>query len=108
MIVVFPKRKQPVKGGTADGRIVKYMHNQNKSHFALFIISSICMGKTIMLLKVLQAVVTIVVIMSRMMFPHLEKFVVIMPSIIITVMWLLLITLVILKLITWYWARRTR
>jgi hypothetical protein len=67
------------------------MHHQKnkKNHFVLFIISSICVGKTIMLLKVSQAFVTIVVIMSRMMFLLLETFVVVMPSIIITMMWLL-------------------
>jgi hypothetical protein len=47
------------------------VHNK-KSHFALFIISSICVGKTIILLKVLQAFITIVVIMRRMMFLLLD------------------------------------
>jgi hypothetical protein len=47
------------------------------------------MGKKIMLLRVLQAFVTIVVIMSRVMFLLLEMLVVIMPSIIIALMWLL-------------------
>jgi hypothetical protein len=76
------------RGRTADGQIVQNVHNLKKGHIALFIIRNICMGKTIMLLKVLQAFVTIVLIMSRVMFLLLEMSVVIMPSIIITVMWL--------------------
>jgi hypothetical protein len=50
------------------------MHNQ-KGFFALFVISSISMGKKIMLLRVSQAFVTIVVIMSRVMFLLLETLV---------------------------------
>ncbi len=76
------------------------MHNNKKGHFALFIISSIWVGRTIMLLKVLQAILTIGVIMSRVMFLLLEMLVVIMPSIILTVMWVLWMMLVKLKLFT--------
>jgi len=85
---LYPKRKNTGKGGNADERIVINVHNQKSSHFALFVISSISVGKKIMLLRVSQAFVTIVVIMSRVMFLLLETLVVvgIMPSIILTVM----------------------
>jgi hypothetical protein len=85
---LYPEGEHPGNSGAADGRIVQNMHNLKKGRIALFIMRSICVGKTIMLLKVLQAFVTIVLIMSRMMFLLLETLVVIMPSIIITVMWL--------------------
>jgi hypothetical protein len=86
---LYPKRKRTRTSGVANGRIVKNMHNQKDSRFALFIISSISVGKKIMLLRVLQALVTIVVIISRVMFLLFETLVVIMPSILLTVMWLL-------------------
>jgi hypothetical protein len=75
------------------------MHKK-KNRFTLFIISSISMGKNIMLMRVLQAFVTIVVTMSRVMFLLLEELVVIMSSMVLTAMWLSLIALVILKLFT--------
>jgi hypothetical protein len=87
-MIVIPKEKKNRNKGFTNRRIVKNMHNNKNSHFALFIIRSISVGKNIMLLKVLQAFVTIMVIMSRVMFLLLETLVVIMPSIIITVMWL--------------------
>jgi hypothetical protein len=64
------------------------MNNNKNSSFALFIISSISVGKKIMLLRVLQAFIIIMVIMSHVMFLLLETLVVIMLSTIITVMWL--------------------
>jgi hypothetical protein len=86
---LYPEREDPGKGETADGRIVQNLHNLEKGRIVLFIIISICVGKTIMMLKVSQAFVTIVLIMSRVMFLLLETLFVIMPSIILTVMWLL-------------------
>jgi hypothetical protein len=85
---LYPEGVHPGKSRAADGQIVQNVHNQKKGHIALFIIRNICMGKTIMLLKVPQAFVTIVLIMSHVMFLLLETLVVIMPSITITVMWL--------------------
>jgi hypothetical protein len=66
----------------------KYAQQKN-CPFALLIISSISLGKKIMLLKVSQAFVTIVITISCEMFLLFETLVVIMPSIIITMMWLL-------------------
>jgi hypothetical protein len=85
---LYPEIEHPGNSGPADGQIVQNVHNLKQGHIALFIIRNIWVGKTIMLLKVLQTFVTIVLIMSRMMFLLLETFVVIMPSIMITVMWL--------------------
>jgi hypothetical protein len=76
------------ESGATDGLIVQNVHNLKKDRIALFIIRNICIGKTMMLLKVSQTFVTIVLIMSRVMFLLLEMLVVIMPSIIITMMWL--------------------
>jgi hypothetical protein len=86
---LYPEGEHPGKRGIADGQIVQNLHNLEKGHIALFIISSICVGKTTMLVKVSQAFVSIVLIMSHVMFLLLETLVVIMPSIIITMMWVL-------------------
>ncbi len=43
-MIVVPKEKNPGKGRNGDGRIVINVHNKRNSCFALFIISSICVG----------------------------------------------------------------
>jgi hypothetical protein len=87
-MMVVPRGRTPREKGSCRWPKCSKCAQPKKGHIALFIIRNICMGKTIMLLKVLQAFVTIVLIKSRVMFLLLETFVVIMPSIIITVMWL--------------------
>jgi hypothetical protein len=87
-MIVIPRERKPRKKWGCKWKNCKKHAQPKKSHFALFIISSISVGKKIMLLRVSQAFVTIVVIMSRVMFLLLETLVVIMPSTLITVMWL--------------------
>jgi hypothetical protein len=49
---LYPEGEHPEISGAADCQIVQNVHNLKKGCIALFIIRNICVGKTIMLLKV--------------------------------------------------------
>ncbi len=88
-IMAVPRGRTPRKKWSCRlPNCTKHAQPKKRLYRTVYYQVSICMGKTIMLLKVSQAFVTIVLIMGRMMFLLLETLVVIITSIIITMMWL--------------------